>query len=261
MTLSTIDFLHAACTNKLGAMAANGSVTVQPTTPQQVPALQRLVASPDFQAIITLCASRNEQTAVIALHPTFHDALASVDQETVGAPDASRIPSFSAQVGSATLQWPLQKHSPGDFPGASSLSDRVGYGWLQLKPQKPVSAAVASKATVAQLQPSIGWQSTAISNQASLLLVTNAKELQAICAGQRPFNTAGMVAGASAGAAIGLGLALVGQALRAVVPTTGPAFDFGCMLIGAGVGGGVGGKLWAFEFDVEKKTFGLTPTK
>ena len=40
MKLSTVDLLKAASANRLGGMAADEPVTVEPTTPQQLPALR-----------------------------------------------------------------------------------------------------------------------------------------------------------------------------------------------------------------------------
>lgn len=64
--------------------------------------------------------------------------------------------------------------------------------------------------------------------------------------------------GIGTGSMVGAGVALVAEALRAVDPYSGAALTLGCVLIGGGLGGAMGGGiLGELSFDAKAQTFTL----
>jgi hypothetical protein len=214
--LAPKEFLRAASTGRLSI-----PVTVQPTTPQQVPALQRLVESQAFKAIVAERMQSKEPA--VALSPAV---LASLPLN----------PSVLAPLGS-----------------------------LRFLSPEPVKADLAPNATVAPPQPAAMAQqyveppATNISGQTAFVHVTTAEELWALVGQQKqPVDPTRVAIGASAGAAVGLGYALVRQSVAAVHPASGVIFDLGWILIGAGLGAGASAA-WQLTYDPEKQTFGIMP--
>jgi hypothetical protein len=240
MKLSTVDLLKAASANRLGGMAADEPVTVEPTTPQQLPALRSLIESSRFQTLIAQSAQHDANRPAIAFHPTFQETLAAFRPLGLGTLGALETPSFSP-----------------------SLSDLVGRAGLPSKTASDKEPHPAPKASADQLRTFTGSETGAMTNL-TVAHVTTAKELQTYLAGQKStdsFSTKRLAVGASAGAVVGLGFALVKQAVSGANPTGGALLDLGCMLIGAGLGGGTAIGLWEPSFDPKDLTFSLACAK
>jgi hypothetical protein len=236
MLVSPEDFLHAACAGQLSAAA--GPLTVQPTTPQQLPALQKLVESAEFKAKMAQWMQNTAQVPALVLSP---EVLAALPSQNLAALLPNPAALASALAWKSTLQSSSQGSVAADAPPKTTVA-------------APQPAAVAPQ----YFAPATGN----IAGQTAFVHVTTAEELWAILGKKKepePVDPARVAIGASAGAAIGLGAALVKQSVGAVHPAAGAVLDLGLILIGAGVGAGIGGKLWQLVYNADKNTYSLAP--